>query len=275
MSPPYGSQQQQQRRWRLPLIVALLVVIAIAYLARPADPTRAGEGRTSLADPANWATRLWRDATGAQRLTESTDDTAQLRLDNARLRAELATVRQELDRWRRGLEQGRAGETIDFPPGFVFVAADVVGASPEPSRHSIRINRGTRHGIRPDMPVTTDVGLVGIVRRASDSEAIVQLLTDPFYVVAARAARGRWAAIARGRGAGEGLQVEPLAAFTLPPEGELLVTSGGDSSLYPAGLPIGIMRPAGSDKYGMDLILCEPLIFDEPLEFVLVLTNRR
>jgi len=46
-------------------------------------------------------------------------------------------------------------------------------------RHSIRINRGTDHGIKPGYAVTVGRTLVGVVTQCTGGQSLVSLITDP------------------------------------------------------------------------------------------------
>ncbi|RXZ84900.1 rod shape-determining protein MreC [Paenibacillaceae bacterium] len=60
---------------------------------------------------------------------------------------------------------------------YSYVIAQVTSVSPDPYNQSIIINLGSKHGIRPDMAVTTADGLVGIVTKVTPVSATVMPLT--------------------------------------------------------------------------------------------------
>ena len=120
-----------------------------------------------------------------------------LEAENASLRGQLATssvARQraaELD----GLLQ-RSGE-----PGYALVPARVVAVGPAQSfSRTVTIDAGTSSGVRPDMTVMNNDGLVGRVVRADRSTATVLLVVDRDSVVGGRLGSSMEVGFLRGRG---------------------------------------------------------------------------
>src|SRR5262249_52151874 len=61
---------------------------------------------------------------------------------------------------------------------FKLVAAEVIARDSSSWWRTLTINRGTRDGIETDMPVVTDVGLVGKTTTVSDAISVVLLISD-------------------------------------------------------------------------------------------------
>jgi len=66
------------------------------------------------------------------------------------------------------------------------VVAQVVGESPSNFQNTVEINVGSRQGIGVGMAVTDGAGLIGRITKVSPSTAVVLLLTDPEFAIAAQ-----------------------------------------------------------------------------------------
>jgi rod shape-determining protein MreC len=200
------------------------------------------------------------------------EDATELRQELASLKLELEMTRQELADWRLGEKTDRPGLTQDVAERFLFMAADVIGRQPQPRRQSLLLSRGERHGVRVDLPVVTESGLVGVVRVVRDSTCIVQLVTDPYFAAAVEGEGGAWQAVAMGRGAGEPLRLETHEPVTDIKQGAVIKTSGLGGSLYPRGLPVGELRRGRTNRLGLESLEVEPLA-DLKTRFVLILLS--
>jgi len=117
--------------------------------------------------------------------------------------------------------------------------------------HVIRLNKGLKSGIKPDMAVITMEGLIGRTIEVSDTTSDVLLLTDPTCKVSCRFADKDLFCIVTGGGVSgkgnAGLEMlsarEPLCMDYLSGNagievGDEVVTSGL-GGVYPEGLPVG------------------------------------
>jgi rod shape-determining protein MreC len=119
------------------------------------------------------------------------------------------------------------------------VGARVVTLHRGPTARTLVLNRGTRHGLAPDMPVVTADGVVGRIVTAGPGTAKVQLLNDPAAATAVVFERSRDQAsgIAAG-GTGPGLEVRYISNLADIRPGDMARTSGLEG-IYPPGLPVG------------------------------------
>jgi rod shape-determining protein MreC len=102
------------------------------------------------------------------------------------------------------------------------------------------LNRGERDGIRPEMGVMTQAGVVGRVVKANPSTAVVLLITDPNNAVTGLIQRTRDEGIVEGtvRGLARMKYIPLLSAARV---GDTVVTSGLTGG-FPKGLVIGSVR---------------------------------
>ena len=153
-------------------------------------------------------------------------DVARLEAENSQLKGALAGV--SVDRNRAAELDGLLATSKTT--GYALVPARVVAMGPAQSfSRTVTIDAGTRAGIRPDMTVLNNDGLVGRVVRADRSTATVLLLVDQDSVVGGRLGSSMEVGLLRGRGAVGGVEkldldlVVPAATVN---QDDVLVTWG-------------------------------------------------
>jgi rod shape-determining protein MreC len=198
-----------------------------------------------------------------ERLADS-DRTAR---EAVELRRENAYLREQL-----GLSQALPQPSI---------TASVIAEGHDNLFSTLTLDKGSRHGIRVDMPVVAfqdDLeGLVGRVVTVGPGTSQVLPLYDPQCQVSARLDESRFEGLANGQGADRLMllmrYVKKIAADRIE-YGDLVVTAGlgGLSPLYPAGINVGRVRDIRAETYETSLTLeIEPVIDFDRLEHVFVL----
>ncbi len=233
------------------LVIGLLVAASLAVITvdaasdgdSPVDPARAVVG--NVIGPVETATatavRPFREAMA---YFSSNDE---LRADVARLSSQNSKLRSEaqqlpLDRNRLRVLDGltrTANQT-----GYALVAARVVGMGPMQSfSRTVTIDAGTSSGIRKDMTVLNNDGLVGRVISATRSTANVLLILDTGSVVGGRLGSNMEIGFLRGRGVtGDRgrLDLDLVDNSATPADSDVVVTWGSQNGVpYVAGIPIG------------------------------------
>ncbi|WP_345462900.1 rod shape-determining protein MreC [Nocardioides marinquilinus] len=166
---------------------------------------------------------------------------AALEAENAELRAEMRT--SDYDRNRLAELEGLTSAAVDL--GLALVPARVVGVGPSQSFSStVTIDAGSEAGLRPDLTVVNNDGLVGRVLRVTATTATVLLVVDPDSTVGGRVARSMELGFLKGRGdlgGGARLDLELLDETVVPDQGDTVVTWGSrtGTSPYVAGVPVG------------------------------------
>jgi rod shape-determining protein MreC len=160
------------------------------------------------------------------------------------------------------------------------IAARVIAKDHDNLFSTLTIDKGTRHGIRVDMPVVAfqeDLeGLVGRVVAAGSGTSQVLPLYDPSCQVSARLDASRYEGLANGQGADRSTllmrYVKKIAADRIA-YGDLVVTAGL-GGLYPAGINLGRVRDIRAETYETSLTLeIEPVIDFDRLEYLFVLAR--
>lgn len=165
-----------------------------------------------------------------------------LKRQNRELRQENANLRDLLA--RRG-NVPQQGYRTDRPPEvlqqYYFVPAQVINNSTNRFHNYLTINKGSLHGIKPDMAVITSNGIVGKVESVSTNFSTVISVLHTGYYVAAKISPAeiqctiKWNA--ESSKLSEVLYV-PRHLKVVP--GDTLVTSGFNA-IFPAEIPVGTL----------------------------------
>jgi len=203
-------------------------------------------------------------------------DVARLEAENSQLKGELAGV--SVDRNRAAELDGLLATSKST--GYALVPARVVAMGPAQSfSRTVTIDAGTRAGIRPDMTVLNNDGLVGRVVRADRSTATVLLLVDQDSVVGGRLGSSMEVGLLRGRGTVGGDEqldldlVDPSATVN---RDDVLVTWGSKKGApYVAGVPIGrVTAVASTPRQQSVQAVISPYVDFTSLDLVGVVVDR-
>jgi len=183
-------------------------------------------------------------------LVDVKSDNDHLRADNDRLRQEMRVLRADAQRVRElesllGLRERLATETM---------TARVIAKDISPSFRVVRlaVDQGEYAGLRAGMPVVSDEGLVGQIRRVSGRFADVLLTVDPQsridVVIGEQRARGRI------EGVGERNRYRCRIQFDRPEDevavGDEVLTSGLGKK-FPASILIGYVSKISDQEFGL------------------------
>ena len=201
---------------------------------------------------------------------------------NKMLRSEVDQLRiQNLQASEYAAENARLRALLGYKQAayqFDLVAARVIGREADSWSHMIVIDRGTADGVRENMPVVTEKGLVGHVVEAGPNYAKVQLILDPRSSVGTLVQRAE----SRVVGIVEGDPANPTMPrmVNVPKnadiqEGDVIVTSGF-GGMYPKGLTVGLVSSLENDEAGLlKIALLEPAVDFQRLEDVAVIVASR
>lgn len=151
------------------------------------------------------------------------------------------------------------------------IMAQVVGWDSSNEFKVIRLNKGTKQGIRTMAPVVTDHGLVGYVYRATENYSDVLTILDQNNRVDIVVERTRTHGIVEGV-----FNFKCALKYITRNEpvevGDKLITAGV-GGIYPKGLKVGMITDITKENFGMTLsIEVVPSVDFDKLEEVLVLT---
>jgi rod shape-determining protein MreC len=266
------------RRFRYPLAYLLLSALCVISMVTerrhaPLDP--ASRALVALTVPLERMVTLpvheirgwWDELVVLVQVREQND---QLRQHIARLEEENLQYREAIVSSERFQRLAGFRESHEVP----MVPANVVHQDLSPWFRSVIIDQGTAAGIRPGMPVVTDLGVVGVVSGTAPSASKVLLLIDPQSHVDAYVQRSRARGSVRGAKGRECsfefvLRDEDLAV------GDLLLTSGM-GEVFPKGLVIGHVTSVERRPYGLfQEAQIKPAVDFGKLEEVFVILEQR
>ena len=124
--------------------------------------------------------------------------------------------------------------------GYKTVSAKVISQGSSTSfTQTITIDAGTTSGIHTNMTVLSGYGLVGVVKYAYPSSALVQLASDPAFKIGARIAGSQQIGILSGQGTRKGV-LQLLENTTQVRKGDALLARGSQNGRpFVPGVPIG------------------------------------
>jgi rod shape-determining protein MreC len=173
-------------------------------------------------------------------------------------------------------ENQRLHSVLNFepPPSYGLLQARVISISGASAPVSAVINRGSRSGVAPGMPIINQHGLIGRVVSVFENVATVELLTDPGHRVAARVAETREMGIVKYR-PWEGMVLDNFPAEGKIAEGNEVISSGLGGT-YPAGLLIGTVRSfERMEDQPFCRVLLDPAVNFNTIEELFILMERR
>ncbi|MFP4381351.1 MAG: rod shape-determining protein MreC, partial [Candidatus Sumerlaeia bacterium] len=201
----------------------------------------------------------------------------QLREENRNYRDMIAQLRAE-----NGYLRETLAEYERLNPGAVFaeirgwdgIPADVMAWSGKPYPRSLVINKGTSDGVEMGDPVMYAEGLAGVVARASQWTSTIQLLNDTRTAVGVVVLEKRARGVVSGAGQDGLLQIIlENPNISLKP-GMRVASSGMENSLYPRGLPIGLIGQVHQNRFGESVYEVIPYVEFDQVQEVLVLKTR-
>jgi rod shape-determining protein MreC len=191
--------------------------------------------------------------------------------ENAELKQQLESVQVELQEQRaladrtRGLQQ-----LLDLRDRSKLktMAAEIIASSASPDFQTLTLDKGRNDGLRTDMAVIANDGVVGRIVVPSGRAAKVQLLIDRNAAAGALVERSRAQGVAKGTGDGR-LLLEFVSEAADVAVGDLVVTSGIEG-IFPKGFTIGRVDVVEKTGPAYKRITVKPAVDFSRLEEVLV-----
>lgn len=277
MAPPTGRRWVGNKKEQMGLFAGYLAAITIALLGaallvvslvRPETFAGLRSMAVDLASPVGSAgaearvgsRNFFEDIAGYYRAGRRNAE-LQRELEIARVRlAEAAAIQQENERLKATMR------LASDDPAPVAVGR-LIGSTSTSTRRLAFLSVGRRDGVRPGMPVSSAMGLIGRVVEAGSSSSRVLLLTDSESMVPVRRATDDVVAFAEGRADGSlrlrliNLGINPVK------EGDVFVTSGA-GGLFRPGIAVavaseitrdGAVGQLLSNPAATDFVLVEPI----------------
>ena len=225
------------------LVCAALYVGSAAQVRSPGGGSALSLAAVTIAAPAvalgNAVGSAWEDfRAGRRSLAATLAELGRLRGENAELRRTNQLLGAEVAELRQG-----SALLAAFPSLADHAVLARVAARDLLRTHSLRLDRGSADGVRPDSAVLAQSGLLGRVDRVLEHSARVQLLSHP-----AAAAAAAFPGVT-----GEGLLVggDSPHVTGFPPYTKIApdtpVLSTGSEGIYPPGLVFGTALEARTE----------------------------
>ena len=132
---------------------------------------------------------------------------------------------------------------------YKVVSARVIGkGSSATFSQTITIDAGSNDGVKKDMTVIGELGLVGVVKSTTSTSAIVLLMSDPTFRIGVRIARSQSIGVLLGEGDNNyTLQLlDPAGSIE---NGDVLLSLGSDNNKpFVPGVPVGFVRAVKNSR---------------------------
>jgi len=161
--------------------------------------------------------------------------------ENAELRTLLYAQENELNFIKQDSNyQKRRNFAIE--KDYTFITAKVINASTNKHKNYITLNKGAEDGVRPNMGVINTSGVIGIVHYVSAHFSVVLPILNTRSQISAKVKNGGNAGslVWKGGDARKAF-LEQVPLYFHVEKGDTVITSG-NSSIFPEGINIGIVR---------------------------------
>lgn len=195
-------------------------------------------------------------------------ESAELKKQNNELLARL----QAMDELHK--ENERLNSLLEFKQKskMQLVAARVVSKDPLSDHSTIRIDKGTHHGLKAGMAVISTQGVVGYIFRPEAFSSNVLLITDRYAVIDGIVSRSRARGIVEGKSQ-DACTLRYVEKSEDIQKGDLIVTSGLDN-IFPKGFPIAMVDDVENKPYAVSLrVDLRPVVDPDKVEEVFIITN--
>jgi len=177
-------------------------------------------------------------------INDTTTSRNALLLENSRLRTERLLTQARLQRYAALEAENARLRALLEATGRVrdrVRVAEIMSVSPNPFRHSIVIDKGTRDDVYDGQAIVNANGVVGQIMNTGLLSAQGLLISDPDHALPVVVNRTGLRTIAVGTGEFDRLDLPFLPNNADIQEGDLLVTSGLGGA-FPAGYPVAVIN---------------------------------
>jgi rod shape-determining protein MreC len=160
--------------------------------------------------------------------------------ENRRLKKENASLTQEVLHYREGYLEGIRLQkllTLKEKANYPTIAARVIGRNQTSIIKTILIDKGSSHGLKVDLPVIADQGVVGRIVETSPHVSKILLLIDENSNIDGLVQESRIQGILQGA-ASRGCSLKYISKTETVNPGNIVISSGL-SGVFPKGLLIG------------------------------------
>ncbi|MGM9847275.1 MAG: rod shape-determining protein MreC [Muribaculaceae bacterium] len=198
-----------------------------------------------------------------------------LQLQNAELETEVIALRNQVAAYKLR-DYADSVQTVEPLRQYGFIIAHVINNSISKPYNYITIEKGSADGLRPEMGVVDQTGVVGVVNVVGEHYSRIISLLNPDLRISCKLKGSEvfGSLVWDGKKSDEAL-LEELPKHTVYEEGDTIITSGY-SSMFPEGIPVGIvMKSATADDDNFFTLRIKLLTDFSQLSTVRIIENKR
>lgn len=196
-----------------------------------------------------------------------------LRKENEKLLEENLFLHRQLEYYRESAE-GKGLDTLVFPK-FEYLSSVVINNNFSHSKNYLTINKGEKQGVKTDMGVVSDKGLVGIVGRVSKNYSTIQSILNTNSRINAKLQKsGHFGTLIWNTNDPNIVQLTDIPRLAEIHAGDT-VTTGGRSIIFPEGIPVGTVIDFQPDSKDDNYYKVNVRLFNDmtSLQFVYLIEN--
>lgn len=142
---------------------------------------------------------------------------------------------------------------------YKMISAKVINNNYSATKNYLTINKGEKHELKEDLGVMTSKGIVGIIDNTSNGYArVLSILNTKSRINAQLKTSNHIGSLEWDGKSSEIVQLTDISKFAPVKEGDTIVT-GGESTIFPKGIPIGVINDftldVGGDTYTVNVVL--------------------
>ena len=198
-----------------------------------------------------------------------------LQLQNAELETEVIALRNQVAAYKLR-DYADSVQTVEPRRQYGSIIAHVINNSISKPYNYITIEKGSADGLRPEMGVVDQTGVVGVVNVVGEHYSRIISLLHPDLSISCKLKGSEvfGSLVWDGKNSDEAL-LEELPKHTVYEEGDTIITSGY-SSMFPEGIPVGIvMKSATADDDNFFTLRIKLLTDFSQLSTVRIIENKR
>ena len=198
-----------------------------------------------------------------------------LQLQNAELETEVIALRNQVAAYKLR-DYADSVQTVEPLRQYGFIIAHVINNSISKPYNYITIEKCSADGLRPEMGVVDQTGVVGVVNVVGEHYSRIISLLNPDLRISCKLKGSEvfGPLVWDGKNSDEAL-LEELPKHTVYEEGDTIITSGY-SSMFPEGIPVGIvMKSATADDDNFFTLRIKLLTDFSQLSTVRIIENKR
>lgn len=196
-----------------------------------------------------------------------------LRKENEKLLEENLFLHRQLEYYRESAED-KGLDTLVFPK-FEYLSSVVINNNFSHSKNYLTINKGEKQGVKTDMGVVSDKGLVGIVGRVSKNYSTIQSILNTNSRINAKLQKsGHFGTLIWNTNDPNIVQLTDIPRLAEIHSGDT-VTTGGRSIIFPEGIPVGTVIDFQPDSKDDNYYKVNVRLFNDmtSLQFVYLIEN--